>query len=230
MKTKRNLLQFGLPGFLLMQAFAVQLIAQTIPNPSFETPVVGAVGNYYSFQYNPTGAGWTFIGEAGIAANGSGFAYYNGGTPYGNQFAFLQNYQGVGGSMSQTISNFVAGVYTFTFMASQRDIAGRDNTQNQGVTVAVDGTNVGSFTPASTNWVACQTAPVLLNAGNHFLTFTTLVTEATIRVDTVGVAIQAATTATKIATGGGTSLFLKSDSSLWAMGMGSYLRFGTNPE
>lgn len=176
-------------GFILVG----QAAAQTIENSNFETPYVGPPGTtedwttYYSFQYNPTGAGWTFTGDAGIAANGSGFAYYNSGTPYGNQFAFLQNYQGVGGSMSQNMTNLPAGNYTFTFMASQRDIAGRDNTQNQGVMVLVDGNNVGSFTPADTSWYSFQTTPISLDAGNHVLTFSTLVAEATVRVDNVTV-------------------------------------------
>src|SRR5207253_239799 len=43
------------------------------PNLGFETPVVGTAGQYGSFQYNPGGAGWTFSGQSGITANGSGF-------------------------------------------------------------------------------------------------------------------------------------------------------------
>ena len=155
-KTKRNLIQIYLLCAALLPAVTPWSSAQTIQNPGFETPVVGPVGNYYSYEYNPTGAAWTFNGNAGIAANGSGFAYYNAGTPDGNQFAFLQGTDGVGGSMFQTISNFPAGNYSFTFIASQRDIVGRDNSQNQTVTVLVDGARVGSFTTSVNPSMPCQ--------------------------------------------------------------------------
>jgi PKD repeat protein len=188
MKTARILINICYLGVLLSLVIATRLRAQTIQNSGFESPFVGSVGEYYSFEYDPTEAGWTFTGNAGIAANGSGFAFYNPGTPYGNQFAFLQYYQGSGGSMSQTISNFSSGKYTFTFMASQRATVGTDNTMNQGGSVSVDGTNVGSFTPFDTNWYYFQTSPISLNAGNHVLTFATLLdaTDATVRVDMVG--------------------------------------------
>jgi len=198
MKTKSHLFQICLLGAVL-HAVTSQLAAQTIQNPDFETPFVGPFGNangsspnytfqyYYSFETTPTNASWTFTGNAGIAANGSGFAFYNLGTPSGNQFAVLQGLSGSGASMCQTISNFPAGNYTFTFIASQRDIAGRDNTTNQTAIVLVDGVNVGSFTPADTNWYLCQTAPISLSAGNHVLLFTNnpVAGDATIRVDSV---------------------------------------------
>ncbi|MFZ0826717.1 MAG: PKD domain-containing protein, partial [Verrucomicrobiia bacterium] len=214
MKTKRDLIQICLWVAVLLQLATPRSSAQTIQNPGFETPVVGSVGNYNSYQYDPPGAGWTFIGNAGIAANGSGFAFYNAGTSRGNQFVFLQNVAGVGGSMSQTLSNFASGTYSFTFVASQRDIAGRDNSQNEGVTVLVDGTSVGTFTPADTGWYAFQTSPILLNAGNHVLTFTNLPVagNATVRVDMVGLINEP-----RIATGAHHSLFLI-NGSLLAMG------------
>ena len=190
MKTKSLVLNFNffaLLPILLVLAVPPGLKAQIIQNPGFETPIVGSVGYYSSIQYNPTGASWTFVGNAGIAANGSGFAYFNAGTPDGNQFAFLQGKAGVGGSMFQTISNCPAGTYGFTFIASQRDIVGRDNTQNQTVIALVDGLNVGSFTPADTNWYSFQTTPILLDAGNHVLTFTNIPAagDATVRIDMI---------------------------------------------
>ena len=171
------------------------VVAQTIQNSDFETPYVGPTGTiedfatYYSFEEDPTNAVWTFTGSCGIAANGSGWAFYNAGTPNGNQFAFLQGYDGAGASVSQILSNCPAGSYTFTFIASQRDIVGRDNTTNQTATVLVDGFDVGSFTPPDTNWYSYETTPILLSEGNHVLMFTNVPVagDATVRLDTVGV-------------------------------------------
>jgi hypothetical protein len=169
--------------------------AQTVANPSFETPNVGPLGNYYSFELDPAAATWIFTGNAGIAANGSGFVYYRpAGTSDGNQFAFLQEYQGTGGAMAQTISGFANGTYIFTFIASQRDTAGRDNTANQTVAVSVDGVPAGTFTPADTNWYPFATTPITLAAGTHTVSFATVVTtgDDTILIDGVGVTIVAA--------------------------------------
>jgi len=160
-----------------------------IGNPSFETPFVGPTNDYFSGQYHPPGAAWTFHGHAGIAANGGGFACYNAGTSNGNQFAYLQGLAGMGGSMSQTMTNFAQGLYTFAFIASQRDKVGRDNTENQTVTVLVDGMKIGSFVPADTNWYSFQTTPVSLGSGNHVLTMASLPVagDATVRLDKVSV-------------------------------------------
>jgi hypothetical protein len=177
---------------LLGLAFAPGLQAQTIQDPSFETPVVGPINSYYSFQQDPSAAGWTFSGHAGIAATGSGYAYQRPGTPDGNQFAFLQGASGVGGSMSQTV-NFLAGTYSFTFIASQRDVVGsfaNNQSQMQTVTVSVDGGSVGSFTPGNdTSWYTFETTPISLAAGDHVLTFSNLAVpgDATVLLDMVNV-------------------------------------------
>ncbi len=169
-------------------------VLPVITNPSFEFPYAGVVGWYFSYLRVPTNAGWIFTGvnggNAGIGVNGSGWsAYQSVGTTNGNQYAFLQGVGGVGASMSQVISNCPSGSYSFSFTTSQRDKVGRDNTTNQTVTVMVDGTNVGSFTPADTNWYSCQTAPILLNEGDHTLTFTNVPVpgDATILIDNIGI-------------------------------------------
>ena len=169
-----------------------------IQNPSFETPCVKTNSTYFSFINDPKNAGWIFTGMSGIAENDSAYTYpaYRQGTPYGNQYAYLQSVHGVNGAISQIISNFQTGNYIFSFAASQRDHVGRDNTENQTVTVMVDGTSVGSFTPADTNWYCYQTTPILLNADNHTLVFTNcLITgDATILIDNIGVQNVAPTT------------------------------------
>jgi hypothetical protein len=99
----------------------------------------------------------------------------------------------VGASISQTLSNLTPGSYKFSFTAAQRDRVGRENityqTTNQTVTVLVDGTNVGSFTPPDQNWYSYETAPILLSPGDHTLTFTNLPVpgDASILLDNIGI-------------------------------------------
>jgi hypothetical protein len=163
-----------------------------IQNPSFETPAITAQDAYLSFITAPTNAGWTFVNGAGIAKNGCALNHYQPvGTTNGTQYAFLQGINGTGSSLSQIISNLSLGYYSFTFTASQRCTLGvyTDNTQNQTVTVFVDGTNVGSFTPPDQNWYAYETTPMKLLTGNHTLTFTNVPVpgDATILLDNVGI-------------------------------------------
>ena len=188
----RSKLLLTLCAMFLVQWSASNLYAQTIINPSFETPNVGPTNVYTSYIVDPTNATWVFTGvsgNAGIAANGSGPNYYHRTVPDGSQFAFLQGISNVGSSMAQTITNIPVGNYTFSFYASQRDIVGRDNSQNQTVTVLIDGTSLGSFTPASTNWILYNASVAVVTPGNHTLSFTNLPAsgDATILIDDVTV-------------------------------------------
>jgi hypothetical protein len=84
-------------------------------NFSFEIPTIGA-GN---FEYNPTGAVWTFCGSSpdgsGLLANGSAFSNPN--APLGTQAGFIEEH----GMILQTLSGFSPGTnYTFTYSAAQR--------------------------------------------------------------------------------------------------------------
>src|SRR5579883_1576381 len=125
------------------------LAASTITNPSFETPVLGS-GN---FQYNPTGATWTFTGDSGIAANGSAFNFAP--APNGVQVAFLQVFGSTTSSFSETISSVSVGD-----MISFSDAARPGFTANS-FNVLYNGSVIGSFTPASTTWTtASVTIPV----------------------------------------------------------------------
>ncbi len=80
-----------------------------IPNFSFETPPLGTGSNAY--QYNPTGASWTFTTptNAGISANGSAFGSV--AAPNGTQAGLLQRT----GAISQALTFPGSGVYTLTF-------------------------------------------------------------------------------------------------------------------
>src|SRR5579872_3629342 len=81
---------------------AMGLGAAVIPNNSFEVPGLGA-GN---FAYDPAGATWAFVGNSGIAANGSVFGYLP--APDGVQEAFLQT-NTASNSFSETITSVAAG-------------------------------------------------------------------------------------------------------------------------
>jgi hypothetical protein len=116
-----------------------------------------------SYLYNPPVASpWTFSsGNAGLAYNEtSGFG--NPTAPQGVQCCFLQ----VSGSVSQT-ANFSAGTYFFSCSAAYR--SGYTSTS---VTVAIDGTTVGTFTPTSTAYATYTTGNFAVTAGSHTVSIT----------------------------------------------------------
>jgi hypothetical protein len=179
-----------LAALLLAQVllFSPEASGQTVANSSFETPSVGPVGAYFSIQARPSGAVWTFTGNGGIAANGSGFGFFHDNTPQGAQFAYLQGLSGGGASMSQSISGFRQdGRYAIRFVGSQRDIVGRDNTQNQGVTVSLDGVVLGTFQPVGMDWSTIETNPTRIGEGAHEIRFTVpaISGDATVLIDGV---------------------------------------------
>jgi len=133
----------------------------TVSGPAdagFETPAVGAG----AFQYDPTGAGWTFTGMAGIAGNGSGFTSANPNAPEGSQVAFLQE----AGGMSQAVT-LAAGTYTLGFQAAQR----ANWSTSQTFQVLVDGQVVATVTPTGTPYASYTTAPFTVAAGSHTIAF-----------------------------------------------------------
>jgi hypothetical protein len=143
-------------------SLTVNMPVNTIDDASFETPNVGT-GTFSAFQYAPSGTSWTFIGGAGVAGNGSGFTSGNPNAPDGTQVGFLQTT----GSFSQSV-NFSAGTYQISFLAAQR---GNWQASSQTFAVMVDGTVVGSFTPAGTNYAALATNSFTVTAGMHTITF-----------------------------------------------------------
>ena len=131
-------------------------------DPGFETPNVGT-GTFNSFQYHPSNSPWTFSTGAGVAGNGGGFTDGNPDAPDGTQVAFLQGPS----SVSQAVS-LAAGTYSLSFSAAQR---GDGNYSTQTIQVQVDGTVVGTFTPASASYSAYNTASFTVTAGAHTITF-----------------------------------------------------------
>jgi RHS repeat-associated protein len=90
---------------------AVALNGTLVPNGGFETPNLGSGG----YAYGPSGATWTFQGNAGMSNNGSGFTSSNPNAPEGNQVAVVQ----MNGSISQSLT-LATGNYTLTFYGAQR--------------------------------------------------------------------------------------------------------------
>lgn len=127
---------------------------------SFETPSIGS-GNY---QYNPTGSAWTFSGNSGIVANGSGFGNPN--APNGVQAAFVQDV----GSMSMPVSGFIVGqTYKITFSAATRSAYEHGG---QSWNVQVGNTVVGSYNPgAGATSYATYTATFTATATTNTLSF-----------------------------------------------------------
>jgi hypothetical protein len=136
--------------------------AQALANFSFEFPGIGA-----NYQYNPSGAFWTFSGSAGngsgLLGNGSGFGNPN--APEGTQAAFVQSY----GTISQTLSGFTPGVnYTITYSAAQR--SGPDQHGGESWNVVIDGNIIKTNNPGPTSYTT-YTATFTATAATHTLAF-----------------------------------------------------------
>jgi hypothetical protein len=130
----------------------------TQPNdPGFETPNVGS-----GWVQDPTGSPWTFVGNSGVAGNGSAVTSGNPAAPQGTQVAWMQN----GGTISQAV-NFGAGNYTISFEAAQRG----NYPSNSTIQVQIDGQTVGSITPSGTSYSAFTTSSFTVTAGSHTIKF-----------------------------------------------------------
>ncbi len=107
--------------------------AVAVANASFETPAQMVGG----FTYAPTGSGWTFGSEAGIARNGS--TWYVAPAPSGAQAAFLQ--RATNASVARAVTFEAAGAYRVAFSLVRRSAARPANT----VEVRIDGVTVGTI-------------------------------------------------------------------------------------
>ncbi len=134
-------------------------------NFGFETPSIGG------YEYNPSGAIWTFNGASpdgsGISANNSGFTSQNPPAPQGTQVAFVQAH----GSISQLLAGFSPGTpYTITFSAAQR--AGGNQHGGESWNVQIDGSAIASYNPgpSATSYVD-YTASFTASSNYHTLAF-----------------------------------------------------------
>jgi hypothetical protein len=153
---------FGTVMSTTARLLVANLATAIVQNFGFETPNLGAGG----YQYNPTGAIWTFLNNSGISGNGSGFTTGNPNAPEGAQVAFLQ---GAGSSISQAIS-FAAGTYQVVFLAAQR---ANYPQAAQTFNVTLDGQGVGTFAPpeSAINYGLYVTSAFTVTDGNHTLAF-----------------------------------------------------------
>jgi hypothetical protein len=127
-----------------------------------------------TYQYNPSGAGWTFsalsgVNGSGIAANSSAFTIGNPPAPQGFQVAFLQGT----GSFSQTLFGLIAGaIYQVTFVAAQRNnIYGAQ--AGQSWQLLLDGNLLGMYAPpqSATNYANYAVTFTAAAAPSHTLAF-----------------------------------------------------------
>ncbi|HEX5272734.1 MAG TPA: DUF642 domain-containing protein, partial [Gemmataceae bacterium] len=132
-------------------------------DPGFESPSVGSGSSAY--VYRPASSAWAFVGNAGLAGNGSAFTGGNPPAPEGTQVAFLQ---GSSSSISQSVTLAANTIYTISFRAAQR--AG-GNTSTQTFLVQVDGTTYATVTPFTTTYIGYITASFTVTAGAHTITF-----------------------------------------------------------
>jgi hypothetical protein len=201
------------PASIFASSFGTTSSLASVADAGFESPSVGA-GN---FQYDPTGADWTFAGSAGISGNDSGFTAGNPPAPQGSQVAFLQG----PGSFSQAVSGWSAGSYVISFDAAQR---GNFQASQQDFAVLVDGAVVGTFTPSGTSYQGYTTAPFTVVAGVHTITFQGLDSvggDNTALIDSVAVALYALTANQSLSSPNGQfQLIMQGDGNLVEYGPG----------
>jgi hypothetical protein len=144
-------------------------------NNGFEVPNQGTGSG--AFTYNPTGAGWTFTGGTGVAANGSAFGVQNatngnsdGTTSAAGQAGFIQGGDGTltGSAITQTLSGFTSGVAFVTFSIELRG----NNGNNNPIDVKLDGQDLGTYLATSTSSFNTVVTPAVgVTAGSHTLAF-----------------------------------------------------------
>jgi YD repeat-containing protein len=127
--------------FALVGSFTTgEVRAQTVAAGSFEVPEAGT-----SVLPNPTVTDAVFTGNAGIAGNASPYGFT---APEGNQVGYIQS-TGASSSIALTARNLVAGTsYRVRVLVAKRYSFGANQ-----ITVAFNGTTLGSYSPATEGFV-----------------------------------------------------------------------------
>lgn len=124
-----------------------------LPEGGFEDPSISG------FEYEPVISGWTMVGGAGIAENGSGFTSLNPDAPEGTYVAFLQTISTISGQVDVPED----GLYRLLFQAAQRERG--TSVDQQRFRVTVGGMEVAELEPAGSSYEAIASRPVFLSAG-----------------------------------------------------------------
>jgi uncharacterized repeat protein (TIGR01451 family) len=139
--------------------------AVSLTNAGFEALGLGA-GEFIS---NPTGVGWTFGGQSGVAHNGS--PLFVNLAPQGFQAAFIQNSLGnPTTALSQLIHFPAPGAYVIRFAMVRRNVEYPAND----IEVKMDGTTLRTVSNAEQPDDTWRTFTVIydcLTAGDHTLAF-----------------------------------------------------------
>jgi hypothetical protein len=139
----------------------VIVAAPSVADGSFEAPAQSG-----GWAMNPQVAGATFSGRAGVAGNGSAFAFA--AAPDGGQVGWLQGWSSQNGTIALNLTGLTPGAtYSVRFSLAQRPGYGANP-----VTVSVGSSGLGTFTPASTSFAQVTTATFTAPAASATLTFT----------------------------------------------------------
>jgi hypothetical protein len=138
---------------------------QSIANGSFETPVLSS----NSFLYDPSGAIWTFLNNAGIiSAPGAGF--FGPPAPDGNQYAFLQSADNAG-AFSQSIVFSLSGTYQLSYLVAGRSDNSQGAAGNLSYEVLLDSTVIANDATTTGQPFTVRSFDFVASSGSHILTF-----------------------------------------------------------
>ena len=138
---------------------------QGVANSSFETPALSS----NSFLYDPSGATWTFLNNAGII-NAPGAGFFGPPAPDGNQYAFLQSATNPG-AFSQTITFTLSGTYRLSYLVAGRADNGEGAAGDLSYQVLFDSLVIGSDATTTSQPFTLRSFDFVASAGSHTLTF-----------------------------------------------------------
>jgi hypothetical protein len=148
--------------FLSAVAFS---LGQSVANSSFETPLLSSD----SFLYDPSGATWTFLNNAGIiSAPGAGF--FGPAAPDGNQYAFLQS-AGNPGAFSQSITFSLPGTYRLSYLVAGRSDNGEGAAGDLAYQVLLDSTVIANDATTTGQPFTIRSFDFVASSGSHIMTF-----------------------------------------------------------
>ncbi|HEY5290401.1 MAG TPA: PEPxxWA-CTERM sorting domain-containing protein [Caulobacteraceae bacterium] len=171
-------MKMGLAGAVAIATLSAASLAAAA-SQSFETPAIPANSIQYgpdefAFNTNAVGpvvmAGVTFTGFAGVTTNTASGETTMGewvNTPYGNQTAFIQSYQGTGGALDWSVSGLTVGkTYTLSFADAENLTVPGD-----AFNLSAPGGATVAFTDTSTSWQT-HTYQFTANSSSEMIAFT----------------------------------------------------------